>query len=235
MKVQLFIPCFIDQLYPQTAFNTIKILEKVGCEVYYNRKQTCCGQPAYNAGYWDDSRIVAQRFIEQFDFHDYIVAPGGSCIGFIRKHYSNLFPNRQDLISNCKVFELTEFLTEVLNISSLGSVFNGAATYHDACGTLRECGIKSAPRNLLTQVKGLTLIEANDCEVCCGFGGTFSIKFNGVSSAMAEQKVLTAQEMGVQYIISTDASCLLQLDGYIKKNGIALSTLHIADVLASGW
>lgn len=235
MRVQLFIPCFVDQLYPQTALATIKILEKAGCEVIYPKNQTCCGQPAYNAGCWDEARSVAKKFTGDFNLADYIVAPGGSCTGFIRKHYGKLFPELKETELSAKVYELTDFLTGVLKIDSIGSVFNGIATYHDACGALRECGVKAAPRQLLSKVAGLTLIETDDCEVCCGFGGTFSVKFSAISSGMSEQKLMNAMATGAEYIISTDASCLLQLDGYIKKQQLPLRTIHIAEVLASGW
>lgn len=237
MKVQLFIPCFIDQLFPQTALNTMKVLEKAGCDVSYNTNQTCCGQPAYNAGFWNESRKVAEKFIKDFDVPEYIVAPGGSCVGFIRNHYEKLFAENDPAKNKLptRIYELTEFLSEVLNMDDFGSTFNGVATYHDACGALRECGIKAAPRKILSKVKGLQVIETEDCEVCCGFGGTFAVKFEAISTGMAEQKVHHAIEKGVQYIISTDSSCLLHLDGYIKKHGLAIKTAHIADVLASGW
>lgn len=237
MKVQLFVPCFIDQLYPQTALNTIKVLEKAGCEVSYNPNQTCCGQPAYNAGYWDECRPVAQKFLDDFNAPEYIVAPGGSCVGFVRNHYDKLFPdkNLSQITSQKRMYELTEFLTKILHIDNLGASFPGTATYHDACGALRECGIKAPPRALLANVQGLELIEADDCEVCCGFGGTFAVKYESISSGMAEQKVQHAHKKGIEYIISTDHSCLLHLDGYIKKHLIPIKTVHIADVLASGW
>lgn len=237
MKVQLFIPCFIDQLFPQTALNMLKVLEKAGCEVYYNPHQTCCGQPAYNAGCWNESRAVAKKFIKDFSAPQYVVAAGGSCTGFIRNHYKNLFVENDQSAASLpeRVYELTEFLTEVLHIDNVGAVFNGVATYHDACGALRECGIKNAPRKILSNVEGLQLIETDDCEVCCGFGGTFAVKFEAISTGMAEQKIHHAIEKGVQYIISTDSSCLLHLEGYLKKQGIAIQTIHIADVLASGW
>jgi L-lactate dehydrogenase complex protein LldE len=237
MKVQLFVPCFIDQLFPQVAFNCVKLLEKAGCEVHYNANQTCCGQPAYNAGYWEQGRPIVEKFITDFDTVEYIVSPGGSCVGFIRNHYSDLLTD--DLHANHaptqRIYELTEFLTEVLHFYDFGSTFNAVATYHDACGALRECGIKEGPRKILAHVKGLQIMEAADCEVCCGFGGTFSIKYPAISTAMAEQKVIHALEYGVQYIISTDSSCLMQLDGYIKKNNIAIQTMHIVDVLTRGW
>lgn len=237
MKIQLFIPCFVDQLFPETAFNTIKVLKKAGCEISYNRKQTCCGQPAYNAGYWDESRTIAKKFIKELNPSEYVVSPSGSCIGFIRNHYEKLFEGNNPFAgkSPLQFYEFTEFLTEQLNITDVGATLNGVASYHDACGALRECAIKAGPRRLLSKVKGLEIRETDDCEICCGFGGTFAVKFEAISTGMAEQKVLHAVEKGIEYIISTDSSCLLHLDGYIKKHGYPIKTMHIADVLASGW
>lgn len=239
MQVQLFIPCFLDQLFPQTALNVVRVLERLGCQVSYNPDQTCCGQPAFNAGRWDDSRAVAEKFIKAFDATtDYIVAPGGSCVGFIRNYYEWLFKDTDisfEAGTAAKFYELTEFITSVLQVDDVGARFEGVATYHDACGALRECGIKHAPRRLLSRVEGLKLVEADDASVCCGFGGTFAVKFESVSAAMAEQKVLHAYEIGAEYIISTDLSCLLNLDGYIRNAKLPIKPMHIADVLASGW
>ncbi len=239
MKVQIFIPCFIDQLYPQTAFNMVKVLEKATCEVEYNANQTCCGQPAFNAGFWDEAREVCAKFIKDFDTVDYIVCPSASCVGFVRNYYTKLFENSsvhnqvKDL-SN-RIFEFTEFLTDIVKIENYGAVLNGTATYHDSCAALRECKIKDAPRKLLGNVKGLQLIEMNDVETCCGFGGTFAVKFDAISVAMADQKVKNAEATQADYIISTDLSCLMHLDGYIQNKGLAIKTMHIADVLAAGW
>ena len=239
MKVQLFIPCFIDQLYPETAFNMVKVLEKATCEVEYNTNQTCCGQPAFNAGFWDQARDVAAKFLKDFDNADYIVAPSASCVGFVRNYYSKLFEDSalhnkvKDVGS--RIFEFTSFLTDVLRIENYGAELNAKATYHDSCAALRECKIKEGPRKLLSKVKGLELVEMVDNETCCGFGGTFAVKFEAISIAMADQKVKHALDSGAEYIISTDSSCLLHLDGYIKKNEFPLKTMHIADVLASGW
>ncbi|KAA2242461.1 (Fe-S)-binding protein [Chitinophaga agrisoli] len=239
MNVQLFIPCFVDQLFPETGFNMVKVLEKLGCNVNYNPNQTCCGQPAFNAGYRDECRSVASKFLKDFHTYDYIVAPSGSCTGFVRNYYGKLFDNsamHNDVKQLRKhLYEFTEFLTDVLNITDLGATLNGVGTYHDACGALRECGIKEGPRRLLSSVKGLELREMNDCEVCCGFGGTFSVKFEPISIGMGEQKVLNAIDSGADYLISTDLSCLMHLDGYIRKHGHSIKTMHIADVLASGW
>lgn len=233
MRVQLFIPCFVDQLYPDTAWNMVRILEKCGCTVHYNPEQTCCGQPAFNAGYWDECASVAAKFAGDFDTGDYIVAPGGSCTGFVRNYFDKLQNGLHPVQK--QLFEFTEFLTKVLGIKDVGAELQGRAVYHDACGALRECGIKDAPRELLQHVKGLELSETDDCEVCCGFGGTFAVKFESISAAMAEQKVINAVAVGANYIISTDLSCLMQLEGYIRRNNHALKTLHIVDVLASGW
>jgi L-lactate dehydrogenase complex protein LldE len=239
MKVQIFIPCFIDQLYPKTAFSMVKVLEKACCEVVYNSNQTCCGQPAFNAGYWDEARAVCSKFIKDFDNADYIVCPSASCVGFVKNYYSKLFENSaihnqvKDLGN--RIYEFTEFLTDVLKIENYGAVLNTTATYHDSCAALRECKIKEGPRKLLSNVKGLKLVEMNDTDTCCGFGGTFSVKFDAISVAMADQKVNNAKATNAELIISTDMSCLMHLDGYIKNKGLSLKTMHIADVLASGW
>ena len=239
MNVQIFIPCFVDQLFPETAFNTIKVLEKAGCTVSYNISQTCCGQPAYNAGFGDEARSVCKKFIKDFSGSEYIVAPSASCVGFVRNYYSKLFDNssyHHDSIElSRRIFEFSEFLVKVLKVEKVGAVFNAKATYHDSCAGLRECKIKAEPRKLLSNVKGLELTEMNDVETCCGFGGTFAIKFEAISIGMADQKVENALATGAEYMISTDHSCLMHLQGYIKQNNLKIATLHIADVLAKGW
>lgn len=239
MKVQLFIPCFVDQLYPQTAFNMVKVLEKACCDVEYNTNQTCCGQPAFNAGFFHEAKSVATKFIKDFDNSDFIVAPSASCVGFVRNYYSGLFENssQHNLVKNLssRIFEFTEFLTQVLKIENFGAELNVKATYHDSCAGLRECKIKEGPRTLLSKVKGLELVEMQDTETCCGFGGTFAVKFDGISNAMADQKLNHALDTGASHIISTDLSCLMHLEGIITKKSLPLKTMHIADVLASGW
>lgn len=238
MRVQLFIPCFVDQLFPETAFNMVRVLERLGCEVAYNPEQTCCGQPAFNAGYLNECRSVARKFIGDFNPDDVIVAPSGSCTGFVRNYYGQLFADDETFSGNGlpvqkRVYEFTEFIVDVLNVTDVGASFPAKVTYHDACGALRECRIKRAPRKLLQHVNGLELVEAPDCEVCCGFGGTFAVKFEPISVGMGEQKVLNAMELGVEYIVSTDLSCLMHLDGYIRKHRYGIKVAHIADVLAS--
>lgn len=238
-QVQLFIPCFVDQLYPETGLNMVKVLEKLGCEVHYNPRQTCCGQPAFNAGYWDEAKSVAEKFIKDFDNEGYIVGPSGSCTGYVRNYYGKMFDGTQyaedSKATTHRAYEFTEFLTEVLKADNIGAALQGKATYHDACGALRECGIKNGPRKLLNNVTGLELVEMKECETCCGFGGTFAVKYEPISVGMAQTKVQSALQTGAQYIISTDVSCMMHMQGYINENRIPLQTLHIADVLASGW
>lgn len=240
MKVQLFIPCFIDQMFPETGANTKLILEKAGCEVLYNQAQTCCGQPAYNAGYWDEAKEVASKFLDDFFLKVPIVLPSASCAGMIRNGYDSLFENSVSYYLKSKsiaenTYELSDFLVNVLKKEYFGAELEGKAVYHDSCSALRDCKIKEEPRILLSHVMGLELLEVSDEEVCCGFGGSFAVKFPDISSAMAEQKVINAFASGADYIISTDASCLMHLQSYIDKQQLPMQTLHLADVLASGW
>ena len=217
----------------------VKVLEKFGCEVNYNTNQTCCGQPAFDAGYWDEARAVCSKFIQDFSGTDYVVAPSASCVGFVRNYYGKMFDNSSlhNEVKNLqkRVLEFTEFLTNVLQVTDTGAQLEGRATYHDSCAGLRECKIKEGPRKLLASVKGLELVEMKDVETCCGFGGSFAVKFEGISISMADQKINHARDTGAQYMISTDLSCLMHLDGYAKNKGVPITTMHIADVLASGW
>ena len=238
MKVDIFIPCFIDQLYPETGMNMVRVLESKGCKVHYNPKQTCCGQPAFNRGTWADAIEVGEKFIEDFTSDRKIVTPSGSCAGYIRNHYEQLFGNssqrtRYKSIKR-RLFEFTEFLTDVLKVEDLESELRGVATYHDGCGSLRECQVKEAPRKLLKMVKGLELVEMNESETCCGFGGLFSTKFEPISIGMGEQKIENALNTKADYLVSADMSCLMHLNGYIQKHHSNIKVMHIADVLASG-
>lgn len=239
MDVQIFIPCFVDQLYPETGFNMVKVLEKLGCNVSYNTNQTCCGQPAVNAGFQEEAKTVCSKFLKDFSGQDYVVAPSASCVGFIRNYYPKLF-NNSSVHNEVKAlvarsFEFSEFLTEVLKVEDVGATLNANATYHDSCAGLRECKIKAGPRALLSNVRGLKINEMNDVETCCGFGGTFAVKFPAISINMGEQKVENAIATGAEYIISTDHSCLMHLQGYIDNKKLPIKTMHLADVLASGW
>lgn len=215
----------------------VKVLEKAGVEVAYNTEQTCCGQPAYNAGFRNEARDVCTKFLNDLAGHDYIVAPSASCVGFVRNYYSTLFDNsslhNEVREMGKRIYEFSAFLVGVLGVEDVGATLHGKATYHDSCAGLRECRIKEEPRRLLARVNGLELLEMNDVETCCGFGGSFAVKFETISIAMADQKVGNALATGADYIISTDLSCLMHLDGYIRHKGHPIRTMHIADVLAN--
>jgi len=237
-KVILFIPCFIDQFYPEVGFATVKILKKLGFDIIYDKRQTCCGQPAFNSGYWKETITAANRMIKIFNVNDYpIVSPSASCLGFMKRNYPKLSKDKnfqeQVKLLTSRMFELTDFLVNKLNITDLGSEFNATVTYHDACSALREYGIKKEPRILLENVKGLKLIEMKEAETCCGFGGTFMLKMKEISLSMVKNKVQSALETGAQYIVSTEASCFLNIGSYIKANKLPIKTIHIAQILAS--
>lgn len=239
MTVDIFVPCFIDQIFPETAFNMVKVLERLDVTVNYNPEQTCCGQMAFNSGFWDESKSIGAKFIKDFSNDRYVVAPSASCVGMVKNYYPELFHNTalhieyKQLQKN--IYEFSDFLVNVLNARNIGAELNAIITYHDACAALREYGLKDQPRILLQNVKGLELREMAENEVCCGFGGTFSVKHEAISTAMAQQKVQNALDTGAEYIVSTEASCLMHLDAYIKRNKLAIKIMHLADVLASGW
>jgi len=217
----------------------IRVLEKVGCAVNYNPAQTCCGQPAFNGGYWEQCKEVGEKFIRDFPNDRYIVSPSASCVGMVKNYYPELFHNSA-LHNTLKtvqrnIFELSDFLVNVLKVTDVGARLDGVATYHDSCSGLREIGIRKEPRILLGNVKGLELKEMADTDTCCGFGGTFSVKYEPIAVGMAEQKIKHAESTAAEYMISTDSSCLMHLDGYVQKQGKKLKMMHLADVLASGW
>jgi L-lactate dehydrogenase complex protein LldE len=239
MDIDIFIPCFIDQMYPETAMNMVKVLEKAGCRVHYNRNQTCCGQPAYNAGYFDEAMKLAKKFLEDFSGERYIVSPSGSCIGMVKHAYKYFFGNsalrsRHNKIAG-KSYEFTQFLIHVLKKDDFGARFDAKVCYHDACSALRGLSVKNEPRQLLKKVQGLSLLEMSESETCCGFGGTFSVKMEAISIGMAEQKIENALHTGAEYIVSTETSCLMHLEAYCRKNKKDIGTMHIADVLAQGY
>ncbi len=241
MHVDLFVPCFIDQLYPDTAFNTIKLLKRAGVDVRYNPEQTCCGQPAFNSGYWDETRTLAKKFIADFPGEGTIVSPSASCSGFIKNYYPQVFKDTneelleaQKKLSN-RIVELSDFLVNRIGFTDFGAKFPHKVCFHDSCSALREYGIKKEPRLLLSKVEGLELIEMEESETCCGFGGTFSAKFQSISTAMTLQKVEHAIATGAKYIISTESSCILNIESYIKKQKLDIKPIHLADLLCSGW
>lgn len=236
MEVGIFIPCFIDQVLPNTGISMVRLLERAGVKVHYNDQQTCCGQVAFNAGYWDEAKCVAEKFIRDFTGYKYVVGPSASCIGMVKNFYPQMFFNSALHNENRnlaqKIFELTDFLVNILKVEDFGGEFNARVTIHESCTASREYGITDQPRRLLSRVKGLEILEMNHRDVCCGFGGTFSVKHEAISTAMAQQKVDNAMQTSAQYIVSTEASCLMHMQAYIKKQNLPIKTIHIADLLA---
>lgn len=238
MKVDIFIPCFIDQLYPDTGGSFVRILELAGCTVSYNPEQTCCGQPSFNSGYWKETKTLATKFLNDFRSAEIIVSPSASCTGFIKNYYKKLFDGDENRLKEViaitpRIFEFTDFLVNQIGKTEFGAAFPHRVTFHDSCAGLREYGIKEEPRKLLENVKGLQLIEMEDTTTCCGFGGTFAAKFHAISTAMTEQKVEHAVNTGAEYIVSTEASCLMNMQAYINKKKLPIRTIHLADVLSS--
>ena len=236
MDVDIFIPCFIDQMFPETGFNMIKLIEHAECTVHYNPQQTCCGQPAFNGGHTDETKRLARKFLHDFSGNRVVVSPGGSCTGFIKNYYSSLFDtdNEKQQASElgARMYDITDFLVNVVKHVDFGAVFPHKVTLHDACSALREYGLTHEPRTLLRHVKELEIVELAQNETCCGFGGTFSMKHTAISTAMVEQKVQHAIETGAEYITSTEASCLMNIGAYIQKQKLPIIPLHIVDILA---
>ncbi len=239
MIVDIFIPCYIDQFFPEVANNMIKVLERLGCGVNYNPEQTCCGQPAFENGYWDHCKEVGEKLIHEFQDERYIVAPASSCVSTIKNSYVTLFHNtalHNEYKSVQKhIYEFSDFLVNVLHVTDVGATLNATATFHDACNALRELKIKDAPRTLLSKVKGLNLVEMDEAEACCGFGGNMSYKFEKLAVGLANEKIRSVEKTKAEYIISTDMNCLMHINGVLAKSGNPLKVIHIADVLANGW
>lgn len=236
-RIALFIPCFVDQLQPQIGLDTALVLQRIGSEVYFPEDQTCCGQPAFNAGHWDEARPVAERFVQVFGDADAVVCPSASCTTMVRKFYPELLANSPLLTDAValgrRVFELSEYLVEVARVSDLGAVFPHRVTYHDSCHALRELNIQRQPRELLNHVKGLKLLDMAKSEECCGFGGIFAVKFGAISASMGEVKAQNAVASGAEFVTSIDSSCLMHIQGVLGRRGDAVKTIHLASILAA--
>ena len=237
-RVSLFVTCIVDQVFPQVGIAITQVLERLGYRVDFPKAQTCCGQPAFNSGYTEEARNIARHFLDVFQDSETIIVPSGSCASMISHHFADIFENDPQLRDEAqalepRVFEFSRFLLEVAGVEDVGARFDGVVTYHDSCHALRELRIKAGPRKLLSKVRGLTLAEMTTAEECCGFGGTFSIKFPEVSGAMARTKIDSIQQTGASTIVSIDSSCLMQLQGVIDRAGLPIRTLHLAEVLAS--
>jgi L-lactate dehydrogenase complex protein LldE len=235
-RVLLFVPCFVDQLTPQVALDAARVLRRVGYEVAFPAEQTCCAQPAFNTGYWDDARPVAERFLRVFRAGEAIVCPSGSCTTMVRNFYPELLAGTRSAdeakAAGKRVFEFSEFLVKIAGVTNVGAYFPHCVTFHDACHGLRELRLKSEPRELLRRVGGLQLVEMPSSEECCGFGGTFATKFGMISAAMGATKAGNAEASGAEYIASIDPSCLLHIDGILRQRRSRLRTIHVANILA---
>ncbi|MGH9820939.1 MAG: (Fe-S)-binding protein [Pyrinomonadaceae bacterium] len=239
MKVSLFITCLVDQLCPNVGVSMVEVLRRVGCEVVFDERQTCCGQPAFNTGYRREAQRFARRFIEIFEESDpeAIVSPSGSCTAMVR-HFRELFPEDEEWRRRAerlatRTHEFSGFLVNVLKIDDVGSNFAGRVTWHDACHGLRELGLRDEPRRLLKNVKGIEFVEIQNADVCCGFGGTFSVKFPEISTGILDNKIEAIEKANVTTVVSGDSSCLMQIAGRLSRIGSKIRTAHIAEILAS--
>jgi L-lactate dehydrogenase complex protein LldE len=236
-RVSLFVTCMVDQLFPKVGIAMADVLERLGYQMDFPENQTCCGQPAFNSGYWQEARTVARHFLDTFEKSERIVVPSGSCTAMIVHHFAEMFQKEPETLARVhalekRVWEFATFLTEVAGVEDVGARFNGVVTFHDGCHALRELGVKAAPRRLLARVRGLELREMSPAEECCGFGGTFSVKFPEVSGGMARTKVESIKKTGANTVVSIDSSCLMQLRGALSRAGLPIETLHLAEVLA---
>lgn len=237
MRVGLFVTCLVDLVRPRIGFAALRLLEAAGCEVHVPATQTCCGQPGWNSGDRPSARALAEKLIGEFEGFDYVVAPSGSCAGMVKGHYHEVFAGdaawqaRAEALAR-RTFELTDFLVNVAKMESVPGSFRGTLTYHDSCAGLRELGVKAQPRALLAKMSGVALREMEAAEVCCGFGGTFSVKFGDVSAAMADTKCANVVASGAQALALGDLGCILNIEGRLSRRGEAIPVYHIAEVLA---
>jgi len=237
VKIGFLVTCLVDLFRPTVGFAAVKLLEEAGCEVEVPRAQTCCGQPAYNSGDKSDAKDIARSVIAAFKPFDFVVCPSGSCAGMIKAHYAELFADEPAWAQRAhdlgrRTYELVSFLVDVCGVDAVDARYNGTVTYHDSCSGLRELGVKSQPRRLLATVAGLALRELPGAEVCCGFGGTFCIKYPEISTRMVADKVKDIAATGADTLLAGDLGCLLNMAGRIKREGLAIKARHVAEVLA---
>jgi L-lactate dehydrogenase complex protein LldE len=235
-KVFLFIPCFVDQLIPQVGLDVVRVLRRIGYAVDFPEAQTCCGQPAFNTGYWDEARPLAERFVRIFGSAEAVVSPSGSCTTMVRNFYPELLagsPLHEDAVKlGQRVHEFAEFLVKVAKVTDVGSTFPHKVTFHDSCHALRELHLKPEPRELLKNVRGLELVDLPNSEECCGFGGGFSFKYAMISAAMGDTKAGNIEKSGAEYVGACDSSCLLHIEGILRRKKLKARTIHLASILA---
>lgn len=240
MKVSLFVTCLVDQVWTSIGTSSVAVLRRAGCEVEFDQRQTCCAQPAFNTGYLREARHVARRFISIFEESkaDAIVSPSGSCTAMVR-HYPQLFADDPKWLARAqeiavKTHELSSFLVRVLKVEDVGASWEGRLTWHDACHGLRDLNIRSEPRTLIRNVRGAEFVEMDNADACCGFGGTFAVKYPEISVAILDQKIDAIERAGVQAVVSGDASCLMQIGGRLSRKGSKVRVMHLAELLSHG-
>ena len=239
MRVSLFITCLVDQLWPEIGASAVEVLRRAGCEVTFDERQTCCGQPAFNTGYRTEARRLAKRFIEIFEEgeSDAIVSPSGSCTAMAH-HFHELFQDderwrkRAEALA-AKTYEFSSFLVNVLKTEDVGASYRGRVTWHDACHGLRDLNLRREPRSLISNVRGAEFVELPNADACCGFGGTFSVKYPEISVAILDNKIEAIERAGVRAVVSADASCLMQIGGRLARQNSKVQVMHIAELLAS--
>jgi L-lactate dehydrogenase complex protein LldE len=235
-KVSLFVPCFVDQLQPEVAVDTVRVLRRIGCEVSFPQDQTCCGQPGFNTGYWNEARPCAERFLRVFKDAEAIVCPSGSCTTMVRNFYPELLPSSpmhdEAVALGHRTFELSEFLVKVAGVTDVGATFPHTVTYHASCHGLRELKLRDEPLQLLRGVKGLKLVDMLRFDECCGFGGTFATKFESISVAMGVSKAESVAVTGAEFVTAIDPSCLMHVQGILGKRNDKARAIHLASILA---
>ena len=235
-KVSLFVPCFVDQLQPEVAVDTVRVLRRIGCEVSFPQDQTCCGQPGFNTGYWNEARPCAERFLRVFKDAETIVCPSGSCTTMVRNFYPELLASSSShdeaVALGQRTFGLSEFLVKVAGVTDVGATFPHTVTYHASCHGLRELKLRDEPLQLLRGVKGLKLVDLLRFDECCGFGGTFATKFESISVAMGVSKAESIAVTGAEYVTAIDPSCLMHVQGVLGKRNDKARAIHLASILA---
>jgi L-lactate dehydrogenase complex protein LldE len=237
-RITLFIPCLMDMFFPQAARDLVFLLKRLGFQIFYPMEQTCCGQPAFNQGFLKEAKTLARRFLTIFESSDLIVCPSGSCTAMVRKHYPDLFSQEPEWQSKAeavagKIFEASEFLVRFVPMEAIHADFPYTVTYHDSCHSNRGLGIFQQPRQLLAQVKNLTLIEMESSAACCGFGGLFSQKFPALSQAIADEKIKAVLNTGARYVVSNDPGCLMHLQARLRAENKTVEVKHLVEILAS--
>ena len=237
-KATLFIQCLVDTIYPEVGEAMVEILRKQGVTLNCPTNQTCCGQPAFNSGYRREARAAARHFIQVFDSAEIIICPSGSCVNMVRHHYPQLFQAEPRWLQRAqalaaRTYEFTEYLVDVLGVEDVGARYRGRVTYHDSCHLLRGIGVKEQPRALLRQVEGAEFIEMERSDQCCGFGGSFSVKYADISTAMVSEKVGFIVESGADTVVGCDMGCLMNIQGMLSRMGSAVKVMHIAQILGS--